>query len=208
MLSGSRAFTHDQSVEPFAQRCIVLRCHFSFFKLPYCLNGLLQACVVAWVGRKQPMVAPAAARNATVEVFLIFQNRDNIDHRGGFIPCLEQIFGTQTVRLQLHIPAKTTQAGLRPNRGHLADLRPGVTTPGGHRGNEAANLSSDVGKPAPGLLLNCMSGRDVTNLVGNNGSKLGFSIDESQQPAIDVNVTTRQRHRIDGRTVDNRISVF
>ena len=99
-------------------------------------------------------------RDATVEVFLIFQNRDNIIIAAGSYPAASR-YSTQTVRLQLHIPAKTTQAGLRPDRSHLADLRPGVTTPGGHRGNEAANLSNDVGKPA-GLLLNCMSGRDVT----------------------------------------------
>ena len=154
------------------------------------------------------MIASAAAGDATIEVFLIFQNCDNFNHRGRVVPCLEQILGAQTVRLELHTPAKTTQAGLRPNGSHLADLRPSVTTPGCHCGNKAANLSSSVSKPAPGLLLDCVSGRDMTNLVGNNGSKLGFSIDEGQQPAIDVNVTTRQSHRIDSRTVDNRIGIF
>ncbi len=205
----------------FAERHSFYRLHVPRFAVIAIITGVLrcnprdflQALFIARMGR-QPVGrrrcgSSLRARAVCRKTLLTVEGLDDIDHVAWVVVVAREILGAQLIGLELLLPAVVGDVARRDS---LRDL-PHHLARAGHAGiqqhpQHAGGEHAQTGALLPGGALRTVSCGDMTDFVTHDPGKIGFAIHVGHQAARDIDISARQRERIDLRTVEHREMPF
>ena len=156
-------------------------------------HGLLEARVVVGVGGEDAVVdarLPAlGAGPVPLELFLVLQDRHDLDHRLRLVAGLRQVTRAEAVGLQFCLAAVAADDRGAGDAGQLAERRLA-----GEHGRRCAQHARDRGLA---LALDRVTGGDVPDLVAEDGRELRLVGEVGQDAAGDVHEAARRRERVD-----------